>query len=61
MDFFIVGQGIEDKSLLGGRPECRLAAASDALLESTLWEAFPVCNLDSGVWLAGVFGERGFH
>ena len=47
VDFFIVGQGIDDKSLLGGRSGCCLAAASDPLLESTIWEAFPVCNLDS--------------
>ena len=47
VDFFIVGRGIDCKSLLGGRSACCLEAASDPLLESTFWEAFPVCNLDS--------------
>ena len=47
VDFFIVGRGIDCESLLGGRSGCCLAAASDPLLESTFWEAFPVCNLDS--------------
>ena len=42
VDFFIVGRGIVCESLLGGRSACCLAAV---LIP---WEAFPVCNLDSG-------------
>ena len=44
---FMVGRGVNMESLLVGRSSCRSAAASDPLVGSSLWVAFPGDNLDS--------------
>ena len=53
VDLLIVGRGNVRESLLGGRSACCLAAVL------VPWEAFPVCNLDSGRLVGWCFSLNG--